>query len=375
MNASNDTKPRLIFIDALRGLAVLLMMEQNIGIWLWRPDGPMHFFNHPFLYSLNGIGGLAGPLFITLAGISAALFVHTHPLKDRTLILRGVVIMLFGYLMNFLTPGFFSMGSWFTLHIIGFAILLTPLFRRLPTSHVILLSLIITLTTGWLHSYLDTPYALSEYRMRALNYPGGMFRLMMAEGHYPIFPWLAFFLAGFVTGRLFLENRTRQILQMGLICFALAVAFLIPMSLGTSVTAQKPWALFFRLNLGSFPTPPLFVLLFFPLVAILFLLFHPLTVRLNIGRGHFLVSLGRISLTLQIVHVVIFYEVFQRLRWFRTFSTVETLSIVFGVLLITAFLSTRWCKHNYVFSCEWIMRRITDPKLERGVVKPTVLIQ
>lgn len=373
MNASNDTQPRLIFIDALRGMAVLLMMEQNIGIWLWRPDGSMHFFNHPFLFSLNGIGGFAGPLFITLAGISAALFVHTHPLVDRTLILRGVVIMLFGYLMNFLTPGFFSMGSWFTLHMIGFAILLTPLFRRLPSGHVILLALIITLATGWLHSFLDTPSALSEHRMRALNYPGGMFRLMVAEGHYPIFPWLAFFLAGLVTGRLFLENRSRQILQMALICLAGAVALLIPMSLGLAVTVQKPWALFFRLNLGSFPTPPLFVLLFFPLVAILFLAFQSLTARLNMNRRHFLVSLGRISLTLQIVHVVLFYEVFQRLRWFRTFSTAETLGILFGVLLVTAFSSTRWCKYNYIFSCEWIMRRITDPKLEKEVV-PRVAI-
>ncbi len=346
------------------------MMEQNIGIWLWRPDGPMRFSDHPLLFSLNGIGGFAGPLFITLAGISAALFVRQKTDVDRTLMLRGVGIMFFGYAMNLLTPGFFCPGSWFTLHMIGFAILLTPVFRRLRNTHILLAAVIITLTTGLLHHYLNTPMKLSSFHMSSLKHPGGVLRLMLVEGHYPVFPWLAFFLGGFLAGRLFIEDQQRRMLQIAFVSLILSGILLIPAILPDSLPNQRPWSLFLRLNLGSFPTPPLFVLLFYPLVIFTFLLCRTIAQRTQMKRHHFLVSLGRMSLTLQIVHVVLFYEVFQRLRWFRSFSTVETLSILAGVLALTAFLSTVWRKYDFRFGCEWILRRITDNPWERREVKP-----
>ena len=361
-------KQRLVFIDALRGLAVLLMMEQNMGIWLWKADGPMRFSSHPILFTINGMGGFAGPLFITLAGISAALFVQRHSQGDRTLISRGIGIMLFGYLMNFLAPGFLSMGSWFTLHMIGFGILLTPLFRRMPISFILLLIGTILFGTGLLHYYLETPRSLSQYHMTRLDQPGGMFRLMFVEGHYAVFPWLAFYLFGVVTGRLYLEDNQKQIITIALVSLSISAFCLIPEFITVSFNNHRFWLLFLRLNLGSFPTPPLFVLLFYPLVAFLFLTFKPLTQQIKVTNRHFLVCLGRISLTLQIVHVVIFYEIFQRLRWFRTFSTLETLCMVLGVLALTAFLSTRWRKIHYRFSCEWTLRRITDNRMEGGDV-------
>lgn len=368
--ADNSNKPRLVFIDILRGLAVLLMMEQNIGIWLWRPDGPMRFFNHPFLFSLNGIGGFAGPLFITLAGVSGALFVRRYKDPDRTLVLRGAVVMSFGYLMNFLTPGFFSMGSWFTLHMIGFAIVLTPLFRRLSDLQILLLALTVTLGTGLVHLWLDTPRILTEYHMRSPDRPGGMFRLMFAEGHYPVFPWLAFFLGGFLAGRLFAAGQQRRMLHIAFAALALSLVLMIPALPGIGLADPNTLHRFLSLNIGSFPTPPLFVLLFYPLVIFALLLARAATARLGLTHRHFLASLGHISLTLQIVHVVIFYEVFQRIRWFRTFSTVETLVILATVLSITAFLAVCWRRYDFKFGCEWLLRRVTAGSAEKRVSEP-----
>jgi hypothetical protein len=39
--------------------------------------------------------------------------------------------MGFGYLLNWLTPSWFSLGTWFVLHMMGLAIATAPLWRRL----------------------------------------------------------------------------------------------------------------------------------------------------------------------------------------------------------------------------------------------------
>lgn len=347
-------KQRLAFLDGLRGLAVLLMMEQNIGIWLWRSDGPVRFTNHPVLFSLNGIGGLAGPLFITMAGIGSALFVQRHDRIDRTLVLRGLGIMAFGYLMNAITPGLFSTGSWFTLHLIGFAILITPTLRHLPTPYLLLLALAVIIGTGYLHHHWQTPLRLSIHRMRTAP----PVRLMIAEGYYTIFPWLAFYLAGLATGRFYLQQRRKAILQTALISLLISSLFLGCRLFQCDIITGEATARFFRLNLGFFPTPPLFVPLFFPVVALLFLCFEWLSQRCRLWDGHFLVCLGRLSMTLQIVHVFLFYEVSQRSGLFRAFTTLETLSILVGFLALSALIAVLWRKGDYRFSSEWALRRI-----------------
>lgn len=50
--------PRLLSLDALRGVAVILMMEQHLGVWLPRRSG---LTQGPLYMALNGLGGLAAP--------------------------------------------------------------------------------------------------------------------------------------------------------------------------------------------------------------------------------------------------------------------------------------------------------------------------
>src|SRR5688572_27488468 len=119
---------RLHSLDALRGLAVFLMIEQHVGIWVWHgPARGETVWDHPILLGFNALGGGAAPLFVTLAGLGSALFVATdRPRTDITLVRRGLVLMLFGLALNFMSPSWFSWGSWFVLHMMGFAMALGP---------------------------------------------------------------------------------------------------------------------------------------------------------------------------------------------------------------------------------------------------------
>lgn len=351
-------KERIVFLDALRGIAVLLMMEQHIGIWLWRPVGAMRFFNHPFFFTINGIGGLAGPLFVTIAGIGATLLIQKSQNVDRTLFFRGIIIILFGYLMNILTPGWFSVGSWFILHMIGFAVMTTPLFRRLPNKILLIISVSIIIGTVILYNILNTPLVLSNMRMRDTQIEGGIFRLIFIEGHYPILPWLTFYLLGIVAGRLLLNKQIKYMLTLAFASLSVGIIVLSCYLLKFSFAVKGPLFRFFRLHYSLFPMTPLFILLSFPLIIFLIIAFRSIETRWNLNSQNPLVCLGRTSLTIQIVHVVIFFEVFQRLNLFRTFSTNQTAILLIGILLFFTFLSTLWKRYQFKFGTEWLLRRI-----------------
>src|SRR6056297_1912858 len=93
---------RNVSIDALRGLAVLCMVQQHCLVWLW--DEPWNSFGrimreHPVMLGMNQLGLLAAPLFILLAGVGAHLFTLRHDWKWSDLVKRGLFIM---------GPGIFS---------------------------------------------------------------------------------------------------------------------------------------------------------------------------------------------------------------------------------------------------------------------------
>jgi hypothetical protein len=57
--------------------------------------------------------------------------------------------------------------------------------------------LVLVATVAGQHA-LATPIMLDNVRMRDVSLPGGVFRLAVLESQFPIFPWLSFYLAGFV---------------------------------------------------------------------------------------------------------------------------------------------------------------------------------
>ncbi|MEI6127610.1 MAG: heparan-alpha-glucosaminide N-acetyltransferase domain-containing protein, partial [Pseudomonadota bacterium] len=213
---STEGRERINALDALRGLAALLMMEQHLGIWLWKDQSRL--FKDPFMLCFNGLGGLAAPLFVVLAGMGAALLPFRHESPASLLMLRGLIIMAFGYMLNLLTPSWFSPGTWYVLHMIGFALIISPALLRLSPRALLASFVVILIATLYIHYYLKTPFPLSSSRMRNTQLPGGVFRLALAEGHFPIFPWLDFFIAGLLAGTWRRQHKNKNILYMAAAC-------------------------------------------------------------------------------------------------------------------------------------------------------------
>lgn len=185
------TTPRFSSIDLLRTLAIQVMVL-------------VHFCENLAGYTLP-ITGLGAPLFSFLSGVSYYLWVQGQQARgqsdediSKVSIRRGLFI--FGVGIAFNVFAWFPEGTfnWDVLTLIGSALLVLNLARRLPIEIVIFAAATILLVSPALRIQTDYPAYWQnwyyDYDMKLNEVVSGYF----VNGYFPIFPWLAFSLAGFV---------------------------------------------------------------------------------------------------------------------------------------------------------------------------------
>jgi uncharacterized membrane protein len=364
-------RPRLLGLDALRGIAVVLMIEQHLGVWLWRgPNRGETIVDYPVLFGFNALGGGAAPAFVTLAGIGASLLASKRERPDATLAVRGLVVLGFGYLLSALTPSWFSWQSWFVLHLMGLGMLVTPLLRRLPTSALLAGALLILLATGWVQAILAVPpsldneymagrSALSPQRWTAL-------RIAIAEGQFPVFPWFSFYLAGLACGRWIAQGD--RLARIPALAGAALVVGLLGLSARAFVSAAPGSAIerTIALRVPFFPASPTLVALLLAAVLLGIWAVMAWDRRRPMDRRNPLVTLGRASLTLLIVHVWLFREA---IRWvartperpqglWQALEVGQAAGVLAGFLVLAGASAWLWQRIDYRYGAEWLLRKL-----------------
>ncbi len=346
-------RQRINEIDALRGVAVLCMLTQHIFFWLSA---------HPTasipMQIAGAAGGLAAPIFIILAGLGATLTVHGGKRTDFLLAGRGVVIMGFGYLLNLLAPHWFAPGSWYVLHMIGFGILSAPLLRRLSDHALVLLVITVIVATAFIQNALGTPLHLANCRMACANLPGGYVRSALAEGFFPIFPWIAFFIVGVLSGRRVIDGSHGFILGAGIVFLGISIVlsgiyFAAPSLAGSGLAVR-----FFKPVSNFYPALTPVTLFLVSVVLILISAFLALNRFIPIKPTNPLVCMGRSSLTILIVHIVVIRESAVRFNFWRSFTIAETAVFTTLAILLIAGAVRFWRKVDYRFGAEWVLRVI-----------------
>ncbi|MCA9699686.1 MAG: DUF418 domain-containing transporter [Myxococcales bacterium] len=359
------------------------MIEQHMGVWLWQGPAPgesMH--DHMGLLAFNALGGGAAPTFVTLAGIGSCLLARKREGRgdnpDRALVLRGLVVMAFGYLLSLMTPSWFSPRAWFVLHLMGLGMLTTPLWRRLPTAALLGIGVAILLATGPLQAWvgvplhMDNPYMAGRSPISPHDWVG--LRIALLEGQFPVFPWFSFYLAGIVVGRHVSDGRLRRTaalaggaLALGLV--GVASRYLVPAAKGGALWRTT------TLNVPFFPASPTLVVL---LLAIVLLGIFALMVwddRRPLSENNPLVTLGRASLTLLLLHVWLFRELTRVdgwwqlhvpplawlsrwTHWWQALSVGESLSLLLGFVVFAVVATRLWQRVDYRYGAEWALRKL-----------------
>jgi len=362
--ALTPTQNRLQTLDTLRGVAVVLMMQQHLVYWMWDREGEnmRHLMSrYPLTVVFNGLGGLAAPLFTVLAGVSAMfLWKKTAPKSVVPVFLtRGLFIMAMGYILNILTPSWFSPGSWYILHVIGFSLCITPAVLKIPRPFYPILIVLFVFLAYAMQQHLHTPSFLSNKRMGDITVTGGVFRLAFFEGHFPIFPWLGFFLSGMYAHHLYTHHSPiRQFL------FPTSVLLLSVLLAGLGALLQSPEPAIQKLTGIRAILYPLNPVPAFALIAAAVLL-----CLLALHRWFFttplLRAMGHASLSILLFHVIVFREGSIRLDLHQLLPHNQAVLFVIAVIGGTAVLVLFWRKAGMKYGLEWLMRILAKKAASR----------
>lgn len=353
--ASAKVNKRITGLDLLRGIAVILMVQQHTGFWFWNNQGSMSssMNDYPFMVIVNGLGGMAAPLFITLAGIGAALMLSAGA-SAKTMLKRGAVIILFGYLLNILTPAWFSPGSWYVLHLIGSGLIIAPLFIKGSSRLLFVISLICIAASAVLLTYFDLPRYFSNEDMAAFKNFYDILLLASAAGNFPLFPWLALFTIGVICGRWIIAGEYNNIFKASIGIFLIVIILLAVKTGGFQFLYSPLGARVFMVNLYMYPAYPVQFLL---LSALSLLCVYLIMLTGRFSSGNIFVLTGRVSLTLFMMHIIIIRNVMVAAGYWKTFSAVETTLLQIAVLVMMLVLVKLWSRIDFRYGFEWLMRK------------------
>lgn len=190
-------RKRIDIIDALRGLAIILMVFHHAFFdlveFLGAPD--WLFFNPVFDFLHYIFAGL----FIFLSGVSSR-FSRSNLKRGLKVIIIALVITLMTYLIDM--PVYFGI-----LHFLGFCMVLYGLTRKLwdkiPTVMAPVLYITMLILSALAVKYISVE---STYLwMLGWTYPA-----FFSADYFPIFPWVFVFLLGTWAGKFVADNRMPQ---------------------------------------------------------------------------------------------------------------------------------------------------------------------
>ena len=349
-------------IDALRGVAVILMVSQHLIAWLWNaPPLPAHALarDHPILMGLNMLGYLSAPLFIVLAGAGATMFLgrHRSSAADTVLVRRGAYVLGLGYVLNFAVPGWFTPGSWYVLHLIGLCLLMAPAVARLETRWLTGLAVAVLVAAVAAQSLLDTPRYLNNVHMTDARSFAAILKLAVAEGHFPILPWSALFLAGMVAARWPQSGNRKSLLLAATVITAIGIILSLTPYVFPLVRDNPLLARITVLSNYTFPlyTPAACILSGLGMAAIVLATAPKDRPRFT---GKALAGLGRVSLTVFLLHIFLFREVLGWVGGTNKLPAGQTGLVLAVVLVSLTGLAWLWGGKDYRYGAEWLMRKV-----------------
>lgn len=293
-----DLTARLVFVDALRGMAIVLMIQDHAFDWWLR--GAFHATQLGRITEF--LGTLAAPLFLFLMGTSLALSARKRMQRSvspsrlaLTYLRRGAFLVLQGYAVTWLI--FYNghnaaeMGAVDILHCLGLSmILMIPLVLARAWPLTLLVAILVAIISPWAGGW-----PLPQWLAAWLTGSSGI-------SYFPVVLFLVYALAGLALGQLhvLVSGRRHGVRCLMLVSVAIGFGlfFLVPLI---------PSDLGFR-----FPKPPTQA---FTLASILWMsalahalgrwprLLYPLTV------------MGQTAMMLYVVHHLLGFRLFYHFGW------------------------------------------------------------
>lgn len=298
-------------IDASRGLIIALMALDHVRIFLSSAQfDPIDLEQtNAALFMTRWITHFCAPGFFFLAGLGVALFeAHAdRPTVRRFLLVRGsfliaIEVLIFGLAWSF-NPGWWWFGVIWGL---GAAMVMMAAFVSVPKSALLVATALFTL----LHNSL---WPAGASTANTLLYSGGFVSLPIVGERlviYPLLPWLALMVLGYVSARWIAPDRDPQGKVSIIAGTAGVTGFLLLRSIGFGEPAGGGWAssgdatrsILAMLNVEKYPPSLQFSLVTIGACLVLVGLFRRWS-GITSGFGRSLVTLGRVPFLFYTLHL------------------------------------------------------------------------
>ena len=253
---------RLLWVDFLRGIAILLMIPANLSPYYAEP--------HAMGYRI--MSSLAAPTFISLSAGMVILNIQRHPFNYY--LTRGAWVILIGVFLDILLWRILPFASVDVLYVIGLGIPMMYLARQQKIATLIVLGGAVMLAGPFLQTLIGYHPKVLEIKFDNIYLPdfSRMAASWLVDGYFPLFPWLGY---TFVGAALFVyilkserQPNTLRLFVLGLIFLAIGTFLLfIPTPIISNLT--NGGILVSREGYSEIFYPPTYGFLFFSNGAIL----------------------------------------------------------------------------------------------------------
>ena len=361
----SHTKKRLVSIDALRGFVMVIMLIDHIRetfyLHMQVSDPPDVYVTSPALFYTRFASAICAPVFIFLAGLSAALYSQKHNknetatfLLKRGLFLVFLEVTLIVFLWTFKYPP--DMFCLQVIWCIGLCMIALAGLIYLPPRALLLIGLLIVVGHNLMDGFkLDPqspfiiPWAIL-YQREVLDIGG-----FVARTSYPVLPWVGVILLGFVTGSWFFNNYSPSQRQKRLMTSGLMGLLLFLMIRNLNFYGDYPWTNtgeFFMtmmsfLSLTKYPPSFMFSLSMLSLGLLLLVLFEKFQ---NHNFTKIMSHFGAAPLFYYILHLavlkilyVIAYSIYGSTHGkYVSFRSVGYIWLTFTILTVLLYFPTKW---------------------------------
>lgn len=302
---------RALVVDALRGVAIVLMLLQHAPLYLLAGFEGSVFYGLGFLVSR-----LSAPLFFLLAGFSVVLSgsrriaVQGKPAFMRHVVWRCLTLFAMGFLVNVFTSKELLFLN--VLHVIALMVFFASLLYVSGSRRAYVITLALSLAYC-----LIGPAVVSDV---AVDSPISFVVWLMASGEYPLGPWFVYALVGLGVGLFFSGFHVKWIclFYSGWLLVVLGMLF-VPVGYRNSLLAN---------------TPPIFFISMGFIMVVYFLLEFMRGWIITAGVVEFLAVYGRHSLALYVGHQFLLGFVPTLLGFRNAFGVVTVLSVFTLFLLL-----------------------------------------
>lgn len=299
-------------IDVLRAVAIAIMVivhfTENLSAW-HGPQGSDGLLSGGFWRPT----GLAAPLFTFVAGVSLRLWIRgreqrgdTDEAITKAAVRRGLFLVGIGFAFNVLVWLPEDVFNWDVLTFIGASLVLLAACRGAPDGVALLAATVVIVVSPALREMADYPAYWTEGYFDPDLTLGDVALGFLCVGYFPVFPWIAYPLAGFAAASAIFPADGRAAspwpARTGFALLSLAGASMLARSSGSAPSDGVR-----LLGWTMFPASTEYVFATLGTVLLLLPLAHRLVDRSAVEAWPVRVArtFSRHSLTLYVVHHVV----------------------------------------------------------------------